>query len=251
MHFDWSTLALQTINFAILVWLMHRFLYKPVLHMIDARRVQVDKQFADVRAAELKARGHLAAIEAERAGIASERASVLKAAAIQAEQAATARRNQAERDATALLDEARKTLALEHDAALTEVRQAALDLGAEVASRLLAAVPIRLRSEAWLEEIGKHLATLPKSEIDALGRQLANGAVLKVLTVSVLPPEVAETWRLQLRQTLGDRIAISFDVDQGLVAGVELHFPNAILRFSLRSALASIRAEIEAHGNPH
>jgi F-type H+-transporting ATPase subunit b len=251
MHFDWSTLALQTINVAILVWLLHRFLYKPVLGMIDARRMEVDKQFADAREAKAKAREQLAAIEAERAGIASERASVLKAAAMQAEQAAAERRNQAERDATELLDGARKALAREQDAALGEVRQAALEFGAEVARRLLAAVPKRLRSEAWLEEIGEHLAALPKPEIDALSRQLANGAVLKVVSVSVLPPETAETWRLQLRQTLGDRIAISFDVDQDLVAGAELHFPNAILRFSWRSALASIRAEIETHGRPH
>jgi hypothetical protein len=46
MHFDWSTLALQTVNFAILVWLMHRFLYRPVLRLIDARRAEIDKQHA-------------------------------------------------------------------------------------------------------------------------------------------------------------------------------------------------------------
>jgi F-type H+-transporting ATPase subunit b len=251
MHFDWSTLALQTINFAILVWLLHRFLYKPVLRMIDARRVQVDKQYADARAAEARAREHLAAIEVERAGIASERVSVLKAATVQAEQAAAARRSQAERDATALLDAARTTLARERDAARAEVRQAALDFGVEVASRLVAVVPVKLRAEAWLERIGQHLAALPKSELDALRRQLANGAFLKVITVSALPPETTDTWRLQLRRTLGDRIAISFDVDQRLVAGAELHFPNAVIRFSWQSALASIRAEIETYDNPH
>jgi F-type H+-transporting ATPase subunit b len=33
------------------------------------------------------------------------------------------------------------------------------------------------------------------------------------------------------------------------MAGAELHFPQAILRFSWRSALATMRAEIETHGN--
>ena len=41
MHLDWWTIALQTINFAILVWLLHRFLYKPVLRMIDARKAEI------------------------------------------------------------------------------------------------------------------------------------------------------------------------------------------------------------------
>jgi len=35
MHFDWSTFALQTVNFAILVWLLHRFLYRPVLRLLE------------------------------------------------------------------------------------------------------------------------------------------------------------------------------------------------------------------------
>jgi F-type H+-transporting ATPase subunit b len=85
MHFDWWTLALQTINFAILAWLLNRFLYKPVLRMIDARRAEIDKQYAEVSSAEAKAKDALATIEAGRSNIAAEREAVLKAAAAQAE----------------------------------------------------------------------------------------------------------------------------------------------------------------------
>ena len=74
MHFDWWTLALQTINFAILAWLLHRFLYKPVLRVIDARRAEIDKQYADASMAEAKAKQELAAVEAGRSSIAAERA---------------------------------------------------------------------------------------------------------------------------------------------------------------------------------
>ena len=52
MHVDWSTLALQTVNFAILVWLLHRFLYRPVLRLLDARRAEIDKQYAESHMAE-------------------------------------------------------------------------------------------------------------------------------------------------------------------------------------------------------
>ena len=80
MRFDWSTFALQTVNFAILVWLLHRFLYRPVLRLLDDRRAEIDKQYADARTAETKAKDELAAIEAERSGIAAERAAVLEQA---------------------------------------------------------------------------------------------------------------------------------------------------------------------------
>ena len=37
MLIDWFTICAQALNFLILVWLMKRFLYKPILHAIDER----------------------------------------------------------------------------------------------------------------------------------------------------------------------------------------------------------------------
>lgn len=249
MQFDGWTLALQTVNFAVLVWLLHRFLYKPVLGMIDVRRAEVEKQYADAGAAEARANTELARIETERAGIAAERAAVLKAAAAQAEEVAAARRKQAEADATAMLEQARKTLAAERDAAQAEARLSALDLGIGIARRLLAEVPTALRAEAWLERIEQHFAGLAPTQRDELAKGLDDGVVLRVLTAVALAEPVASEWRTRLQQALGDRNPIAFDVDPALIAGAELHFPNAILRFSWRATLASIQTEIEGDGN--
>jgi len=251
MQFDWSTLALQTVNFAVLVWLLHRFLYKPVLRMIDARRAEVEKQYAEVRAAEEKAKTELAAIKAERAGIAAERTAALKAATAQADEAAAARRTQAERDAAALLDQTRKALVAERDAAAAEARRTALDLGTDIARRLLAEVPTELRAEAWLERVEQHLAALAPAERNEIGKGLSGGGTLRVVTAVALPEAVMTEWRTRLDRALGDRTTIVFDVDPDLIAGTELHFPNAILRFSWRSTLANMRAEIEGHDDAH
>jgi F-type H+-transporting ATPase subunit b len=245
MRFDWSTFALQTLNFAILVWLLHRFLYRPVLQLLDARRAEIDKQYADAHTAETKSKRALAAIETERAGIAAERAASLEQASAQAAEAAAVRRAQAEREAADLLDAARQALAAERGLALAEAKRLALDLGTDIAGRLLAEMPMELRAEAWLARIEEHLAALPQTERGALARQLVDGARLTVVTASALPAETAEAWRERLSRTLGDRIAIDFGTDRHLVAGAELHFPNAVMRFSWRSALAAMRAEID------
>ena len=246
IHFDWWTLALQTVNFAVLVWLLHRFLYKPVLRMIDARKAEVQKQYDEAKAAEEAAQAHLAAIESERAGLVSEREAALKTAAAQAEEAAKARRAQAEAEAAALLDGTRKSLATERDKVLAEARKSALDLGIGFARRLLAEVPVKLRTEAWLERIERYLVALPKTEMDALVHQFDNGGALTVVTASPLASETAETWRDHLRRSLGDGTAIAFDANSDLMAGAELHFPSAVLRFSWQSTLVAVRSEIEA-----
>ena len=244
MHFDWSTLALQTVNFAILVWLLHRFLYQPVLRLVDARRTEIEKQYAEAHSLEARAKDQLAAVEAEQAGITAERTAALREAAAEAEDAAAARRARAEREATAMLADAREILAAERRQALAEARRAALDLGAEVAARLLAEVPMKLRAEAGIERIEEYLAALPKPERDVLARQLAD-APLEVVTASALPAETEEVWRSRLGESLCGQIAVNFGVDPALIAGVELHFPNAVLRFSWQSTLATIGAEIE------
>ena len=249
MQFDWWTLALQTANFAVLVWLLHRFLYQPLLHMIDARRAEIEKQYAEAHEAEAKANTELAEIQAERAGIAAERTAALKAAAAQAEEVAAARRAQAEREAAALLDQARKALAAERAEAIVEARQMALDLGVETARRLLAEIPAELRAEAWLERLEQHLAGLPPAERDEIAKGLNGGSPLRVVTAISLPEPVMAEWRSRLHRVLGDRTTVEFDVDFGLIAGTELHFPNAILRLSWRSALATMRAKIEGHAN--
>jgi F-type H+-transporting ATPase subunit b len=246
MQFDWWTLGLQTINFAILVWLMHRFLYKPTLKMLDARQAEIDAQYAEAKAAEAKAKERLAEIEAERAKMMSERETLLNAATQQAEELAKARRAQAEIEAATTLDETRKTLAAERDKALAEAKKAALDLGASIARRFLSEAPQKLRTEAWLEKIEQYLATLPASEKEALARQVNDGGALAVATASPLPSEATEIWRTRLRRALGDGIALSFEVDADLIAGAELRFPTATLSFSLQDALATVRSEIAA-----
>ena len=251
MHLDWWTIGLQTVNFAVLVWLLHRFLYKPVLGMIDARRAEVQRQQDDARATKDKAKAYLAGIEAERAGIAAEREAALKAATSQAQEIAEARRRHAERDARELIDSARKTLASEREQALAEAQRIALDLGAEFAQRLLAEVPMQFRAEAWIERIEQHIDALPKPERDALIQQFTEDNSLTVVSAATLAPPTADKWRERLRHLLGKQIAIVFEVDPQLIAGAELHFPTAVLRFTWRNALAAARSEVGARANAH
>ena len=41
MLIDWFTVGAQALNFIILVWLLKRFLYKPILDAVDAREKRV------------------------------------------------------------------------------------------------------------------------------------------------------------------------------------------------------------------
>ena len=47
MLIDWFTVGAQAVNFLILVWLLKRFLYKPILKAIDAREKRIAAELAD------------------------------------------------------------------------------------------------------------------------------------------------------------------------------------------------------------
>lgn len=50
MLIDWFTVGAQTLNFLVLVWLLKRFLYKPILDAIDGREASIAKELADANA---------------------------------------------------------------------------------------------------------------------------------------------------------------------------------------------------------
>ena len=55
MLIDWFTVIAQVINFLILVWLLKRFLYRPILNAIDAREKRIAAKIADADAKETEA----------------------------------------------------------------------------------------------------------------------------------------------------------------------------------------------------
>ena len=47
MLIDWFTVIAQIINFIVLVWLLKRFLFKPVLKAVEERQTKVSQQISE------------------------------------------------------------------------------------------------------------------------------------------------------------------------------------------------------------
>ncbi|HEU5443570.1 MAG TPA: hypothetical protein VFU61_07075 [Steroidobacteraceae bacterium] len=245
MRLDWSTLALQLVNFAILVWLLQRFLYRPILRVVDARRAALAGKLADAAQAAERARRQLSDLQAQRAGLVGERAAALAKVEEESRQLVATRRAQAQREAEAVMEEARKTLAHERDRAQDEMRRAALVLASEMAQRALAEIPESLRVQAWLERIDSHLESLSPTELSELSGELAGGGTLRVVTA--WPVGAQEQWRTKLRAALGSDITVTFETAPQLIGGAELHFPHARLTFSIQGAIAALQEEAWRH----
>jgi F-type H+-transporting ATPase subunit b len=249
MRLDWTTLALQLVNFAILVWLLQRFLYRPVLRVIDARRAALAGEQAQAAHAIEAARQQLSQLQAQRAGLDAERAAALARAEEEGRKLLEVRRAQAQRDADGLLAEARRTLAEERQQAREQLQRAALDLAAEMARRVLMEMPEGLRVEAWLERIEAHLQSLTAAQRTELAGELTGGGPLRVVTAAPIAGPAQEDWRRKLRGALAPDARVEFTADPDLVAGAELQFPHSQLSFSARGAIAALQQEVQRHAN--
>jgi F-type H+-transporting ATPase subunit b len=115
MLIDWFTVGAQVLNFVILVWLLKRFLYRPVLDAIDAREGRITQQIAEAAAAQASALREQADFKHRNEDFDAHREALLKQATVDADaerqrlaeaarqvaDAAATRRQDAERDETA------------------------------------------------------------------------------------------------------------------------------------------------------
>ncbi len=85
MAFDWFTAAAQGLNFLVLVWLLKRYLYKPVLAAIAVREKQIAHVIADAASQMTAAVQERSALAAKNAALAGESAALLAQAASAAE----------------------------------------------------------------------------------------------------------------------------------------------------------------------
>jgi F-type H+-transporting ATPase subunit b len=238
VEFDWTTFALEALNFLVLVWLLKRFFYRPVLAMIEARRAATAKTIADAEAVRREAEAlkseyqtHLAEVDKERAtakarldeDIAAELARRL--VALEAEIGEERTRREA-RDAR---ERSELELAMERQA---------MAIAARFATRLLE----RLAGpelEAKLTDLAlSELDAQASDKLEALRTALREPGV-SINVVSAYPLDEARraAFTRTLGRLAGRALAPKFAEDTALKAGVCIMAGSWVLMANLRDEL--------------
>ena len=77
MLVDWFTVGAQVLNFIVLVWLLKRFLYKPILDAIDAREMRIAGELASADATKAEAKKERDEFERKNAAFDRQRGALL------------------------------------------------------------------------------------------------------------------------------------------------------------------------------
>jgi len=248
MSFDWWTFALQAINLLILVWLLQRFLYRPVLAAVASRRAKVAAVLADAESARAAVTQEREQLAAEREGIAKERTDMLAAAKVTVEESAAKAATAARAEADRLLAQATTMASRERETAGRELIDLAADLGVMLARRLLETTIVPPQPGLFLDRVLKALDEMPQEKRQRLAGTL-DGEPVHLVSAQPLAPEEVERCRLRLTAALGQDIRIEASVDPALIAGIDLRLPHAMLDFSWHQLLEDARKELVEDGD--
>ena len=120
---QWPKLIAQVVNFAIILFILWKFAYRPVLKMLEERRQRVTEAMVNAE----KAREELARTEAARQGVLAETNAQANKMLEEARAAAAKVREQetqkAIKEAEEIVKKAREAAALERERMLTEVKR--------------------------------------------------------------------------------------------------------------------------------
>ena len=233
MHIDLWTLLLQTVNVLVLVWLLARFLFRPVAAVITARRNATDKLLADAQARLKQASDAAADVAHQREGLAAEGQRILADARAGADAEHATLLQHATEAAARLQAEAQRAMARDRQAMREALEREATDLALTIAARLLQRVPPRELNRAFVETLADALATHP-------ARGLLANADLELHSALPLDAAAQADTRDVLARVLGALPRITFRTDPTLLAGVELVGPSLLIRNSWRADLDRI-----------
>jgi F-type H+-transporting ATPase subunit b len=238
MQLDWTTFALEIVNFLVLVWILKHFLYRPVLETIAQRRAGIEGTLAEARQTEQQATALKSQYASRLADWEKEK---------EAARAAFTREMGAERErqmlalAAALAQERERRQAQETHARQEWLRQAQTQALAQT-RRFALALLARLASpelEALLVELFlQDLANLPEEQLAGL-RAMSHTSELRVSVVSAYPLDAAQRSRIIEAMTaqVKQDVAVDFSEEGKLMAGLRVGAGAWQLRASLADEL--------------
>ena len=256
MQIDWLTVAAQIVNFLVLVWLLQRFLYKPITNAMRRREERIEERLSEAKAARAEAEEEAEKLRQERADLDKAKDDILDKARAEASELREGLEDEIRKDMEDKRETWRRHLAEEReDFARTLQRRAASQL-LDIAARVLADFADADLSEAVAKTFVARLDALDeetrKRLAEAAGR--ADGATVE--TGRALGSSARSRITRALHEALSTDIPVAYHEDEGVLLGVRLIVGEQTVEWSAARHLKRLETvldeilESESHRAP-
>jgi len=245
MLIDWFTVIAQAVNFLVLVWLLKRFLYKPILDAIDARERKISETIAEAKETKQAAEIRRDEFERKNQQFNDDRDTlVLKM------------KNEIDVKREQLLDDAHQSAEAISTKRIESMRRAQKTLADEIARQTqdqvfsIARKTLRDLSDTGLEQritqaFTRQLQDMNSSTKQDLADALKNPSEsVRVRSAFELPEEQQDTIRQSVNEISAADTPVHFEVAPNVIAGIELTSSGRKIAWSIDEYLTSLQKSI-------
>jgi len=246
MLIDWFTVGAQAINFIILVWLLKRFLYKPILDAVDAREKRVATELADADAKKAEAKKERDEFQYKNEEFDQQRAALLSKATEEAKAERQRLLGEARQAAEALSAKRQETLRSDaHNLSEAISRRTRQEVFA-IARKALTDLATTSLEERLAEVFTRRLREMDGKAKAGLAEALKSASDPAVVRSAFdLPAEQRTAIQNALNETFSAKIRVRFETAPDLVSGIELTTNGQKVAWSIADYLASLEKGVE------
>jgi len=246
MSIDWFTFVAQIVNFLILVALLRKFLYGPILRAMESREKRVTRRLEEAQEREEKAEHQEREYREKSREIDTRREELLKEAREEAEEERDRLMRDARKEVDRKREEWRTSLDREQADIVAEVSRLAGDMSIEAARRVLEHLADADLESRMFSAFASRLSDLDGEDREQLRARLSEPET----TVSVRSAfDAGDESREQVRATLRDGFdydgEIAFVADPDLICGLELDADGRTYGWNVAHFLRELDDEFE------
>lgn len=262
MFINWFTVVAQIVNFLILVWLLRRFLYKPVLNAIEKREKRIAAELEDADKKKAEAEKEQKEYQKKKTEIEANRGSLFKKATREVQEEQQRLMEEARTNYEDLKSRLEKTLQEEQEQFAGELKSRMEQEIFAISGKVLTDLSNGSLEQQITEVFLQKITLLNEEEL----LHLTSPSNLKKDPILVksgfkLDPEQQEKLRESLQQTLKQDVHLNFQTSPDLIAGIELSANGYKLSWSIADYLETLKAglaeetrstpEVQLHDTPN
>ena len=244
MLIDWFTVVAQLVNFLVLIWLLRRYLYRPVLRAMAAREARIAQEIATARQATLDAQAEQLRWQQKQEDWQRERDALLQQARVAAENERAAILVAAQQTAQQLQDMQHASLASELQRLQDTLKRQTCHEVLQIAQQLVSDLAQQDLQSAMLTVFWRRLRQMNAEEKQPWSTQQVGAQTWVFRSVFALDAVQQQQVQDLLKSTFPDLPVVHFEQTQDLLCGIELQVGTHRLAWNTRDYLHDFEARV-------
>jgi len=245
MKIDWFTVIAQILNFIVLVWLLKRFLYKPILKAIDERENKIAAQIKDAEGKDARAKKEQAEFAKKNETFNQEKKGLMDKAVSETNEEKEKLLEAARNEATVLRSKLENSLKEMQENLNRDIAQKTQQEVFAIARKTLADLASLSLEEQSATIFIRRLQDLKKEEKKQFTEAFKSGSDPILLQSAFdLPKKQQTDIQSAVNEILGAKTQFQFKTVPQIISGIELTSNRYKLAWSISEYLNSLQKDI-------